>query len=455
MPFWFDRPMGSAAQRPFGRLALAALTALSVALAQCSGSGGSGSSVPNQGSGATPSPSPSPSGSPSAKPSTSPSATPRPSTTPTPSGSPAATPTATPTPTLTPSPAPSFTPSPKPSATATASPTPSATPTSSGSERIYVVDRAAEAVDVFAANPSGTLNEAPLASIVGSNTGLYGALGIAVDASGKIYVANIGSPYSITVYAPNPSGTMNEAPIATITGSNTQLDEPQDIVVDGSGKIYVANAFASSGGSGSITVYAPNPQGTLNEAPIATIAGSKTLLGAPGGVALDASGRIYVANSTGSPTGSGGIGSITVYAANPTGTLNEAPVATIVGANTGFDQPYGIAIDAAGRIYAANATGSCGNSCFNVAGSVTLYAPNPSGTLNESPLATIAGSSTGLAGAIGMALDRSGKIYVANGDGQSVTVYGASPSGTLNETPLATITGSNTTVREPTGVALH
>jgi hypothetical protein len=31
---------------------------------------------------------------------------------------------------------------------------------------------------------------------------------------------------SITVYAAGPSGTLNEAPIATITGSNTGLSSP-------------------------------------------------------------------------------------------------------------------------------------------------------------------------------------------------------------------------------------
>jgi len=55
--------------------------------------------------------------------------------------------------------------------------------------------------------------------------------GVAVDASGKIYVANAGRGSSITVYAANPSGTLNEAPLATITGTNTGLNVASGIAV--------------------------------------------------------------------------------------------------------------------------------------------------------------------------------------------------------------------------------
>ena len=58
-----------------------------------------------------------------------------------------------------------------------------------------------------------------------------------------------------------------------------------------------------------------------------------------------------------------------------------------------------------------------------------MYPPNPSGTVNEAPLATIGGSNTGLSDPIGVAFDASGKIYVTNYVGNSITVYAANPSG--------------------------
>src|SRR5260370_42046613 len=52
----------------------------------------------------------------------------------------------------------------------------------------------------------------------------------------------------------------------------------------------------------------------------------------------------YVANFNGN--------SATVYAAGATG--NATPIATIAGSNTGLTSPQGIAVDAAGRLYVAN-----------------------------------------------------------------------------------------------------
>lgn len=77
------------------------------------------------------------------------------------------------------------------------------------------------------------------------------------------------------------------------------------------------------------------------EAPTGTIAGNMTGLAVPNAIALQAPDKIYVANSS---TGVAG-GSITVYTGIPTGTLNEAPFATITGTNTVFlGSPAGIAV---------------------------------------------------------------------------------------------------------------
>jgi len=52
-------------------------------------------------------------------------------------------------------------------------------------------------------------------------------------------------------------------------------------------------------------------------------------------------------------------------------------------------------------------------------------------------VATIAGGNTGLQEPIGIALDGAGKIYVTNVVSNSITVYAAGASG--NATPTATI----------------
>jgi len=189
---------------------------------------------------------------------------------------------------------------------------------------MYIADQGDRSIKVFTAGASGAA--IPNAVIAGSNTGLL-PWGIALDAAGNIYVANVGSDPNtglagnkITIFAAGASG--NAMPTATIAGGNTGLDDPVGIAVDGAGNIYVANG----GNSNSITVYAPGASG--NATPIATIAGVNTGLNIPSGIVLDGAGHIYVANQR---------GSITVYAAGASGDVT--PMATITGPNTGLSNP--------------------------------------------------------------------------------------------------------------------
>jgi hypothetical protein len=109
--------------------------------------------------------------------------------------------------------------------------------------------------------------------------------------------AGAGYSQSITIYPADSIGDV--APIAVISGSNTDLQLPQGIAVDTDGNIYVANdgnledvaEDASryddrprADPADSITVYAPGSNG--NVAPIARINGPLTGLGHPRGIAV-------------------------------------------------------------------------------------------------------------------------------------------------------------------------
>lgn len=137
-----------------------------------------------------------------------------------------------------------------------------------------------------------TGNVAPSQAISGSNTGLEQPIGVAADSSGNIYVANstISTSNSrVTVYSAGSTG--NVAPLATISGSNTGLNGPWGIALDSSRNIYV-----TSSNSNAITVY---PAGSnANATPSATISGSNTGLASPQGIVVDKSGNIYVAENT-------------------------------------------------------------------------------------------------------------------------------------------------------------
>jgi len=67
--------------------------------------------------------------------------------------------------------------------------------------------------------PTAT-SETQVQYITGSNTQISGPYGVAVDASGYLYVIST-SGSSILVFAPGATG--NVAPVETISGSNTGL----------------------------------------------------------------------------------------------------------------------------------------------------------------------------------------------------------------------------------------
>jgi hypothetical protein len=277
---------------------------------------------------------------------------------------------------------------------------------------------------IFAFAPGATGNVSPVDTIAGSNTGLNHPHGIAFDGSGRLYVANLSGP-GITIYAAGASG--NATPAATITGSNTGLNFPSDVAFDASGQIYVAEA----GSPPAIRVFAPGASG--NVAPIRTITGSNTGIVDPRGLMVDGSGNLYVADWGAPPTSSA---SVLVFA--PVASGNATPNATIAGNKTELATPGGLALDASGRLYVADNT-------FN---HVLIFAPAASG--NVAPSDSIV-TSNPLAGNGDVIFDASGQLYVANTGDHKILVFAAAASG--NATPTATIAGSNTGLFNPLSVA--
>src|SRR5271170_5477981 len=200
------------------------------------------------------------------------------------------------------------------------------------------------------------------------------------------------------------------------------------------------NIYVTNPVTMSVTIYAKGSNG--NVAPFATIGGNKTGLNFPEGIALDSSGQIYVTNCT-ACNGNTGTPSVTVYAAlgSSTGLLNEAPVDTIAGGSTGFMSPEGIAADStSGNIFVAD----------SAAASVFEYPAASNG--NVAPSATISGGNTGLMSPKGIAEHAGGDIYVADSTAVSVFVFSAGSTGNIS--PAATINGGQTGLDQPLGIAL-
>lgn len=239
--------------------------------------------------------------------------------------------------------------------------------------------------------PDAKGNVSPSVKIQGLNTGLDAPSGIAIDVSGKIYVADTRAN-SVSVFPPGANGDV--PPIAKISGPHTGLNMPQGVALDAAGDLFVVNSPFSFGGPpppASITEYAPGANGDV--APIATISGPHAGLNSPFGIALDPAGNIFVSAINDAvlefPAGSSG---------------DVAPVAILAGAHTRLSSPEGLAIHA-GVLFVANAN--------NTVTEYPLASIRP-GTNDLAPSAVIAGPHTGLNNPQGVAVDEAGIIYVVN-----------------------------------------
>ena len=130
----------------------------------------------------------------------------------------------------------------------------------------------------------------------------------AADSAGYFYLSSASNNAIVTVGKKGPQ--------AMIAGSRTTLDHPIGLAVGSDGSLYVANTSGKS-----ILVFPRGSSG--NVAPARKIAGDATELVAPQAVAIDAAGKLYVFDGPVTATGSGGRHYVRVYGAGAGG--NVAP----------------------------------------------------------------------------------------------------------------------------------
>jgi hypothetical protein len=247
---------------------------------------------------------------------------------------------------------------------------------------------------------------------------------IAIDASGDLYVADT-TDSTIRKVTPaglvtTLAGTAGVFGSADGTGGAAQFLGPKGVATDAAGNVYVAD-------TGNNAIRKITPSGVVT-----TLAGGPTNGGADGvgpaaqffqptSVATDTAGNIYVAdmyNSTIRKVTPGGV--VTTLA----GQARMAGVADGVGSAARFNYPQGVASDGAGDIYVAD-TGNDTIRKITPAGDVTTVAGE--GEVPGSVDGTGSGARFDLPGDV--ALDATGNVYVA--DTQNTTLRKISASGAV------------------------
>jgi DNA-binding beta-propeller fold protein YncE len=182
--------------------------------------------------------------------------------------------------------------------------------------------------------------------------------------------------------------------------------------------IYVSNFRAAS-----VTVFRPTARD--NAAPVRTIAGARTGLSGPLGLAIDAQDLLYVANRTGA--------GVTVH--GPTAHGDVAPVRTLrVPASA---EALAVAVGPDGDVFVATVPRAGAAGCppaivhFRTRATESDYA--------------IAGPLTGLTCPVGLAFHPGGQLYVANALGGVVSAFAADAIG--NASPLQSFTAATSSTR--------
>jgi sugar lactone lactonase YvrE len=275
------------------------------------------------------------------------------------------------------------------------------------------------------AGAGGLATSAQIGQITGVATDRAGNL-FFTDAVNQVVWSVTAATGSLSIVAGNgtqgPGGDGGPA-------TSAQLNNPNGIAVDSAGNIYISdtNNFVVrkvSASTGLIQVFAGTsgrygaPQGANGDGGPATAA----FLYAPRGLALDATGNLYIADSVYNKVRmvSATSGIITTVAGNGNYLFSgEGGAATLAA----LEHPDSLAIGAAGDLYIGSS--SLGRVCkvAKATGIITTVAGenNASGTSGDGGPATAAEINP-----MGLALDSAGNLYLSNGPGVIREVNGAS-----------------------------
>jgi hypothetical protein len=269
----------------------------------------------------------------------------------------------------------------------------------------------AQIITTIAGNGTGSYNGDGTQA---TNADISSPKGIACDISGNIYIADYSNQRIRVVSTSGIINTIAGNGTAGYSGdggqaTNAEIHNPEGVAVDAAGNVYIAdianNRIRIVNTAGIINTFAGNgTAGYSGDGAAATAA----KLNGPQGVAVDALGNLYIAdqyNNVIRKVNTSGI--ISTVAGNVTQGYNgDGGAATAAEIN----QPYGVVCDALGNMYIADQ----GNSCIrkvNTAGIISTVAGNGTqGYGGDNGAATVAA----LYYPRGITVDTAGNLYIAD-----------------------------------------
>ncbi|HEY0844014.1 MAG TPA: hypothetical protein VGE12_01515 [Noviherbaspirillum sp.] len=299
---------------------------------------------------------------------------------------------------------------------------------------LYIADALNHTIRKIA--PSGVVTTlAGMAGASGSADGtgaaarFSGLKGIALDDAGNIYAVDHGAIRKITPsgLVTTLAGAVGQSGDADGAGPSARFRQPWGIAADAAGNLYVADTdnylVRKITPSGTVSTHAGTRgmRGTANGS-----TGSATFLG-PMGITADPAGNLYLTDWFGPPAPNIPEGSTFIRRIGADGSVTT--VAGNFGGETGpavFSDTFALAADADGNVMVATAR--------------SVRKVGPSGTVT-----TVAGPSDGFQALNGIAMDGAGNLFVT--DASNHTVSKVTPDGTI--APVAGAPGQSGSSDEP------
>ena len=275
-------------------------------------------------------------------------------------------------------------------------------------------------------NPNGTVTSSAAALTVAPTLQFTAAVSVVADASGNLFVSDLEdhcvwmvSPAKVVTLLAGAQGIPGSA---DGQGSAARFRNPGGLALDPTGNLLVADTgnhtLRRIAPDGTVTTVA----GSAGQPGALDAAGTLARFNAPYGLALDGSGGVYIAdtqNHTIRFMAANGVVSTLAGSAGLSGSTDAN------GSSARFDQPNGLALASNGTLYVAD----YGNSCLRAIatnGQVSTLA----GLAGTPAYVDGTGSAARFNLPVGIALDASGNLWVA--DTHNHAVRRVTPAGVVN-----------------------